>query len=167
MTFQRMLILCLMLFVPLLPAQAAASPPINDAAALQGVKEGKGVFLIDFSDAKKTAFYLEIIKGTHAGLIRQGVKPSFVIVYIGPTVRFLTTTPDGELELEQGDALKAIAEQVKELDQLGVRQEICAIATKVFKVPNETVLPGLTLVGDGFISLIGWQTQGYKLVPLF
>lgn len=166
MTFQRILIFCMLFFSPLLPAQAATAP-INDAAALQGVKDGKGVFLIDFSDAKKTAFYLEIIKGTHAGLTRQGVKPSFVIVYIGPTVRFLTTAPDGELELEQGDALKAIADRVKELDQLGVRQEICAIATKVFKVPNETVLPGLTLVGDGFISLIGWQTQGYKLVPLF
>lgn len=166
MTIQRIMIFCMLLFSPLLPAQAATAP-INDAAALQGVKEGKGVFLIDFSDARKTAFYLEIIKGTHAGLIRQGVKPSFVIVYIGPTVRFLTTAPDGELELEQGDALKAIAGRVKELDQLGVRQEICAIATKVFKVPNETVLPGLTLVGDGFISLIGWQTQGYKLIPLF
>lgn len=166
MTFNRILILCMLLFSPLLPAQAATAP-INDAAALQGVKEGKGVFLIDFSDAKKTAFYLEIIKGTHAGMTRQGVKPSFVIVYIGPTVRFLTTAPDDELELEQGDALKAIAERVKELDQLGVRQEICAIATRVFKVPNETVLPGLTLVGDGFISLIGWQTQGYKLIPLF
>ena len=166
MTFQRVLIFCLLLLSPLLPAQAATAP-ISDAAALQGVKDGKGVFLIDFSDAKKTALYLEIIKGTHAGLTRQGVKPSFVIVYIGPTVRFLTTAPDGELELEQGDALKAIADRVKELDQLGVRQEICAIATKVFKVPNETVLPGLTLVGDGFISLIGWQAQGYKLIPLF
>jgi intracellular sulfur oxidation DsrE/DsrF family protein len=166
MTIQRLLILCMLLFVPLLPAQAATAP-INDAAALQGVKEGKGVFLIDFSDPKKTAFYLEIIRGTHAGLTRQGVKPDFVIVYIGPTVRFLSTRPDDELEMEQGDALKAIAEQVKELDKLGVRQEICAIATRVFKVPNETILPGLTLVGDGFISLIGWQTQGYKLVPLF
>ena len=166
MTFQRILIFCMLLLSPLLPAQAATAP-ISDAAALQGVKDGKGVFLIDFSDAKKTALYLEIIKGTHAGLTRQGVKPSFVIVYIGPTVRFLTTAPDGELELEQGDALKAIADRVKELDQLGVRQEICAIATKVFKVPNETVLPGLTLVGDGFISLIGWQAQGYKLIPLF
>ena len=67
----------------------------------------------------------------------------------------------------QVSVIKAIAMQVKELNKLGVRQEICAIATKAFKVPNETVLPGLTLVGDGFISLIGWQTQGYKLVPLF
>ena len=166
MTFQRILTLCMLLFVPLLPAQAATAP-INDAAALQGVKEGKGVFLIDFSDPKKTAFYLEIIRGTHAGLTRQGVKPQFVVVYIGPTVRFLSSKPDDELELEQGDALKAIAKQVTELNKLGVRQEICAIATRVFKVPNETILPGLTLVGDGFISLIGWQTQGYKLVPLF
>ncbi|OZA13871.1 MAG: hypothetical protein B7X94_01760 [Hydrogenophilales bacterium 17-62-8] len=166
MNFQWILISCMLLLTPLLPAQAATDP-INDAAALQGVKEGKGVFLVDFSDPKKTAFYLEIIRGTHAGLTRQGVKPRFVIVYIGPTVRFLSTKPDDELELEQGDALKAIAEQVKELNKLGVRQEICAIATKVFKVPNETVLPGLTLVGDGFISLIGWQTQGYKLIPLF
>lgn len=165
MALRRILILFMLLFSPLFPAQAATAP--SDAAALRGVKDGKGVFLIDFSDAKKTAFYLELIKGTHAGLMRQGVKPSFVIVYIGPTVRFLTTAPDGELEVEQGDALKAIADQVKELDQLGVRQEICAIATKVFKVPNETVLPGLTLVSDGFISLIGWQTQGYKLIPLF
>ena len=166
MTFQRILTLCMLLFVPLLPAQAATAP-INDAAALQGVKEGKGIFLIDFSDPKKTAFYLEIIRGTHAGLTRQGVKPRFVVVYIGPTVRFLSSKPDDELELEQGDTLKAIAKQVTELNKLGVRQEICAIATRVFKVPNETILPGLTLVGDGFISLIGWQTQGYKLVPLF
>jgi intracellular sulfur oxidation DsrE/DsrF family protein len=156
----------MLLFAPLLTAQAATAP-INDAAALQGVKEGKGVFLIDFNDPKKTAFYLEIIRGTHAGFTRQGVKPDFVIVYIGPTVRFLSTRPDDELELEQGDALKAVAEQVKALNTLGVRQEVCAVATTVFKVPNETILPGLTLVGDGFISLIGWQTQGYKLVPLF
>ena len=166
MTIQRLLILCMLIFAPLLPAQAATAP-INDAAALQGMKEGKGVFLIDFSDPKKIAFYLKIIKGTHAGLTRQGVKPDFVIVYIGPTVRFLSTRPDDELELEHRDALTAIAEQVKELHQLGVRQEICTIATQVYKVPNDTVLPGLTLVGDGFISLIGWQTQGYKLVPLF
>ncbi|HRK79200.1 MAG TPA: DsrE family protein, partial [Thiobacillus sp.] len=140
---------------------------LKERSLLKTRGDSKGVFLVDFSDPKKTAFYLEIIRGTHAGLTRQGVKPRFVIVYIGPTVRFLSTKPDDELELEQGDALKAIAEQVKELNKLGVRQEICAIATKVFKVPNETVLPGLTLVGDGFISLIGWQTQGYKLIPLF
>lgn len=167
MTIPRLLMLVLVLFLPHFSALAQTTPAINDAAALRGVHEGKGVFLIDFNDAKKTAFYLEIIKGSHAGLIRQGVKPNFVIVYIGPTVRFLSSAPDSDLEIENSDALKAIAERVAELHQLGVRQEVCAVATRVFKVANESLLPGLSLVGDGFISLIGWQTQDYKLVPLF
>ena len=145
----------------------ATAAPINDSHALRGIKEGKGVFLIDFTDPRKTAFYLDIIKSTHAGMVRQGVKPNFVIVYIGPTVKFLTTKPDDELALEHDESLKAIARHAKDLKDLGVRHEVCAVATQVFKVDNATVLPSMHLVGDGFISLIGWQTQGYKLIPLF
>lgn len=141
--------------------------PISDSFALRGVKEAKGVFLIDFTDPKKTAFYLDIIKGTHANLLRQGVKPHFVIVYIGPTVKFLTTKPDDELVLEHDESLKAIARHAEALNKLGVRHEVCAVATQVFKVDNATILPSMHLVGDGFVSLIGWQTQGHKLVPLF
>lgn len=169
MPFRSLLnfMMLLSLFAAMHPAVAVQTPPIDDRAALQGVREGKGVFLIDFTDPRKTASYLDIIKGTHAGLIRQGVKPDFVIVYIGPTVRFLSSAPDKDLEFEHAETLKAIARHVGGLHQLGVRQEVCAIATRAFHVPNETLLPGLSLVGDGFISLIGWQSQGYKLVPLF
>lgn len=167
MTFRRLLLLALLLCLPYSAARAETAPAIDDAAALKDVRVGKGVFLIDFTDPRKTAFYLEIIRGTHAGMIRQGVKPDFVIVYIGPTVRFLSRTPEVDLEMQHDDDLKAVAEQVAALHELGVRQEVCAIATRVFKVPNDSLLPGLSLVGDGFISLIGWQTQGYKLVPLF
>lgn len=49
----------MMLFTPLFTAQAATAP-IIDAAALQGV-------------SKKTAFYLETIKGTHAGQLTMNV----------------------------------------------------------------------------------------------
>lgn len=167
MFFKRLLIACWLLLTSSFLLPGAQASEINDAAALRGVTEGKGVFLIDFNDPGKTDFYLKIIKGTHAGMLRQGVKPDFVVVYIGPTVRFLTTKPGDDLALEHDDALKGIAQSVRELQELGVRQEICAIATKVFMVDNDTILPGLTLVGDGFISLIGWQSQGYRLVPLF
>lgn len=161
--FVNLATLVLLAFHGLAPAAA----PIDDRAALRGVKSGKGVFLIDFTEPRKTAFYLDIIRGTHAGFQRQGVKPDLVIVYIGPTVRFLTRTPDEELVIDHDPSLQAIAEHVQALHALGVRQEVCSIATRVFKVDNANLLPGLSLVGDGFISLIGWQTQGYKLVPLF
>lgn len=145
----------------------AAEAPIDDAAALGGLEVGKGVFLIDFTSPKKTAFYLEIIRGTHAGMLQQGVQPDFVLVFIGQTVAYLTTRPDDELELEYGTELRSIAASVEALHELGVRMEVCAVATRVFGVDNDAILPGMHVVGDGFVSLIGWQSQGYKLVPIF
>ena len=146
---------------------ALTAHAFDDTDALRGVKEGKGLFLVDLTQPQKPALYLEIIQGSHAGLKRQGVKPDFVVVYIGPTVRFLTTKPSDELELEFGDELARIQKAVKRLGELGVKQEVCAIATRVFDVDNATLPKEMKLVGDGFISLIGYQSQGYKLVPIY
>jgi len=140
---------------------------INDSAALKDLKIAKSVFLIDFTNPKKTAFYLNIIKGSYDGLVRQNVKPEFVLVFIGKTVEYLTTQPTDELEMEYAEQLHSIAETAKALKALGVRMEVCAVATKVFGIDNATILPSMDVVGDGFISLIGWQNQGYKLVPIF
>jgi intracellular sulfur oxidation DsrE/DsrF family protein len=150
-----------------LPVSAMAQAAIDDSASLNGIKEAKGVFLIDFTNPKKTAFYLKVIKGTHQGFVKQGVKPDMILVFIGQTVKYLSTEPDDELELEFESELKSIAQTVRELYALGVRMEVCAVATKEFGVDNQTILPEMKVVGDGFISLIGWQTQGYKLVPIF
>jgi intracellular sulfur oxidation DsrE/DsrF family protein len=88
-------------------------------------------------------------------------------VYIGETVRYLSSRPDPKLLVEHEDALEAVAILVKELAGMGVRQEVCAIATQVMGVDNASLHEGLTVVADGFISLIGYQTQGYRLVPIF
>ncbi|MET0029649.1 MAG: DsrE family protein [Candidatus Thiodiazotropha sp.] len=154
-------------FLLLLTASLEAEPLIDDSAALKGVELTRSVFLIDFTNPRKTAFYLDIIEGTHDGLVRQGVTPHMVLVFIGETVRYLSTAPDDLLEMEYADELASIAESVKALDARGVRMEVCAVATRVFGVDNASILPEMSVVGDGFISLIGWQTQGHKLVPIF
>ena len=140
---------------------------INDAAALADLKTGKGVFLVDIGDARKLNFYLEVIQGTYKGMKQQGVEPDFVLVYIGPSVKYLSTSPSAEVEKSAAGVLLEIESNVEALAELGVRQEICAVATRVFAIDDESVLPELTLVGDGFISLIGYQAQGYHLVPVF
>lgn len=145
----------------------ADGPAINDQAALADLKTGKGVFLVDIGDAKKLNFYLEVIQGTYKGMKSQAVEPDFVLVYIGPSVKYLTTSPSKEAEQAAGGVLLEIESNVEKLATLGVRQEICAVATRVFGIENNTILPGLTLVADGFISLIGYQAQGYHLVPVF
>ena len=148
-------------------AVQAGKPGISDAAALGDLKTGKGVFLVDIGDPKKLNFYLEVIQGTYKGMKDQGVDPDFVMVFIGPSVKYLSTLPSAETEQVAGGVLMEIESNVEVLATLGVKQEVCAVATRVFGIDNETLLPGLTLVGDGFISLIGYQSQGYHLVPVY
>ncbi|KAG1707815.1 Formate dehydrogenase subunit alpha [Nymphon striatum] len=123
---------------------------INDSAALKGVKEAKSVFLIDFTNAKKTAFYLKIIEGTYKGLVKQNVKSDMVLVFIGKTVKYLSTKPGDELELEFDEELTSIQNSIKALSKLGVRMEVCAVATKVFGVDNKTIPTEMNIVGDEF-----------------
>ncbi|MFP4251966.1 MAG: DsrE family protein [Guyparkeria sp.] len=148
-----------------MPLSVQAAEPIDDTAALAGVEEAKGVFQIDFTEAEKTAFYLEIIRGTHANFERQGLDPDLVIVFIGPTVQFLTTEADEETV--DPAILMRIESEVEQLAELGVRLEVCAVATEVFGVDNDTLFDGLELTGDGFVSMIGWQAQGYHPVTMF
>ena len=159
---QCVYLVCLMLLINNINARE-----ISDAAALKGVTKAKSVFLIDFTNPVKTASYLNIIRGTHQGLIKQNVNSDMVLVFIGPTVKYLTNKPDEELVLQYKSELKSIQESIIEFKKLGVRMEVCVIATKVFNIDNNSIPQQMNLVADGFISLIGWQTQGYKLVPIF
>ncbi|MCW9046597.1 MAG: DsrE family protein [Gammaproteobacteria bacterium] len=145
----------------------AETREVNDSAALADLKTGKGVFLIDIGDAKKLNFYLEVIQGTYKGMKAQGVKPDFILVYIGPSVKYLTRSPSSEVEEKNAGVLIDIETNVEALAKLGIKQEICAVATKVFGINNEDVFKDLKLVADGFVSLIGYQAQGYHLVPVF
>ena len=124
---------------------------IDDSVALNGVKETKSVFLIDFTNVQKTAFYLRIIEGTHKGLVSQGVKPNMVLVFIGETVKFLSTEQDEAFEMEHEEHLESIQNSIKKLSSLGVRMEVCAVATKVFNVDNSTIPKEMEIIADGFI----------------
>ena len=136
----------------------------NDAAALAGLDSTKSVFLINKATAAETARYLKGIRATHVSLAKQGVAPTTVLVFLGKPVQYITTEPDKTIAAEQEDALSSIAATAKELKELGVRMEVCSAATKHFGVDNASLLPEMDVVGNGFISLIGWQSKGY--VPM-
>lgn len=157
----------MLLFTFLFAVSLSAEQKYDDSVALNGISETKAVFLIDFQTAQKTAFYMDLIVGTYDGLKRQNVEPEMVVVVIGPTVKFLSKTANPELTFDYEKEFDSIQKSIKELHKRGVRIEVCAIATDVFKVDNNTLPQELSVVADGFISLIGWQTQGYKLVPVF
>lgn len=165
--FQKAFRPLLVLIVFLASLNASAEEVYDDSVALNGITSAKGVFLIDFQTAQKTAFYMDLIVGTYDGLVKQNVEPEMVVVVIGPTVKFLSKTANPELTFDYEKEFDSIQKSIKELHKRGVRIEVCAIATDVFNIDNKSLPEELSVVADGFISLIGWQTQGYKLVPVF
>ena len=163
-------LLAAVLAVVAVPAFAADSNKNEDSktsgsvAALDGVKEAKTVFLVKKDSAASTAGFLKAIRGTHQGILDQGVASDVVVVFLGPAVQYLSTEPSDELAKEHGDSLQSIVETAAALKELGVRMEVCGAATKHFGVDNSTILDEMDVVDNGFISLIGWQSQGH--VPM-
>ena len=60
-----------------------------------------------------------------------------------------------------------IATTISAMSKDGIELEICLIAAKVFNVDSASVLPEIKRVGNGWISMIGYQAQGYSLVPVY
>lgn len=136
-------------------ALAAAVP--DDRAALAGVSSGKGFFDVNVAEADRLLLYLKVIGLTHASLAEQQVSPDLIVAFRGPAVKLLV------LGDEKG---QAIAGQIRRLHEQGVRFEACAVATGLFEV-DVTKLPAeVTLVGNTFVSSIGYQSRGYALIPI-
>ncbi len=48
----------------------------------------------------------------------------------------------------------------------GVKLEVCLYALKVLGVDPKTILPEVDKVGNGFISVVGYQAKGYSVVTI-
>jgi intracellular sulfur oxidation DsrE/DsrF family protein len=150
----------------LLPATAQASQ-LNNEEALKGITEINTIYDIRKSDPRVMLSYLKGIESNHKNLLKENVKPNLRIIFIASAVKFITTKPSENVELEYSESLKGIAEQIQRLIDIGVSMEVCAAATAYYKVDNATLLPGIKPVRSGFIAVMAWQAQGYSLVPVY
>ncbi|WP_163338445.1 DsrE family protein [Desulfopila sp. IMCC35008] len=158
------LISLITLLLAYLPSLARSE--VNDQYALTGVSDAKAVFDIQLSKPEKFAFYLEVISKTHKGIVDQGGHPEFVVAVRGPSIRYISkeTWSFSEEDLQY---LETSARLIKDLKSRGVRFEACSIAAGLFKVDHQTYLAAVDPVGNTLISLIGYQAQGYGLVPIY
>jgi intracellular sulfur oxidation DsrE/DsrF family protein len=148
-------------------SRAVSAETLDNAQALQGINTARAVYDLRKSNPKALAAYLKAIVGNHADLREAGVKPDLRLVFIAEAVKFITTDPAPEVALEHEATLADIAKTITELDRLGVKMEVCGGATRAFGVDNQTLLPELKAVRSGFIAVMGYQNQGYALVPVY
>ena len=154
----------LLAFLTAQPALAAAKP--DDADALRGVEQGKVLFDINMTDANKMTLYLAVIRETVDDLRRQNVEPDVILAFRGQSVRLISKDRE-QMELTDYEHLDRIAEQLADLHEQGVRMEACSVATRLFGVDNGALPEGVKPVGNTFVSLIGYQAQGYANIPIY
>ncbi len=163
-TAQRVFSILLMLAL-LVPGAASAEKP-SDAHALEGVTSGRVAWDINMGSPRALLVNLRVIDETYEDLKRQGVEPDMIFTFRGPSAR-LVSGDRTDVPLDEEAVYDEIAEQVKALlAKPNVRMEVCSIATRLFGIDNKTLLPGLEVVGNTFVSQIGYQSKGYATIPI-
>jgi len=137
----------------------------DDSAALAGIKEGKIAFDIHEGNPKLLLARLNIIDETRQSLIQQGVKPSFILAFRGPATKLVQTDQD-KIKPEDRELAAKVAAKIKEMSKApGVDGfEQCAVASRTQETKTELVLPEVRVVGNGFISLMAYQSRGYAYI---
>lgn len=157
---KKALIALLVLF----PSILYAGDP-DDKQALAGLTSVKIVCDVNVGEAKMLLRRLELIDETYSQLIDAGVTPTVVVAFRGGASRFVTR---GVKYVDAGDAgiKKEIQGWVDQFSQHGFRLEQCAIAAKAYEVDPADFLPTVTVVQNGYISIVAYQARGYAFLPM-
>ncbi|MCB2149616.1 MAG: DsrE family protein [Deltaproteobacteria bacterium] len=157
---KKALIALLVLF----PSMLYAGNP-DDKQALADLTSVKIVCDVNVGEAKPLLRRLELIDETYSQLLDAGVTPTIVVAFRGGASRFVTR---GVKYVDAKDAgiKKEIQGWIDQFGQHGFRLEQCAIAAKAQEVDPADFLPAITVVQNGYISIVAYQTRGYAFLPM-
>lgn len=146
---------------PVLGAHAIAA----DDSPMAGMKEAKVAFDITAGEPGRLLNILNTIDETREGFARHGVTPRFVLAFRGPAT-LLTQTDLSRLKPEDRETAGKIAAKLKQLrGSAGIeRMDQCSIAMRGQKVDKAQVSPDVTVVENGWITLVGYQARGYAYI---
>lgn len=135
------------------------------AQALQGVDRYDAVYDVSQGNPKVANIVFWAVKNSYEvpevkALPKQ---PNIVIVFHGPAVKLISSdkTPFNGAEWAE---VEKFQETLQQLKKDGVKMEVCLYAAKVMGVDKNTIIPEVDHVGNGFVSVIGYQMQNYAVV---
>ncbi len=137
---------------------------LHDKEALGDLTSAKALFDITTPDGETLLFYLQLIGESVDDMKKAGVEPEVVILFHGKAVEWVTN--DLEKMPNHEMAEKIHAEINKLTGRSEVNMEACSVANKVFGVKNESIVKGVHVANNTWISSIGYQNRGYAIVPV-
>lgn len=158
------LMLSAVVVLALFVTQAAAGGYDN---ALKGVKGLDAVFDVSQGSPKVANVVFWAVKNVYEDETVRALStpPQVAVVFHGPAVKLISTDRSA-FKAEEDAELDKFAETIRQMKKDGVKLEVCDYALKVMGVDPATVMPEIDHVGNGFISVIGYQAQGYAVVRI-
>jgi intracellular sulfur oxidation DsrE/DsrF family protein len=151
-------------FVAMLPASAFAQGYDN---AFKGVDTYDAVFEVTQGNPQTANIVFWAVKNAYeaAEVKTLANAPNIAIVFHGPAVKLLSSDRRLFNGAEWAEVEK-FQQTLRQMKEDGVKLEICLYAAKVMGVDKATILPEIDGVGNGFVSVIGYQMQGYGVVRI-
>lgn len=88
-------------------------------------------------------------------------------LFLGDVSKNRVSTSDNDQDNDQKEHLDALADKISDMYNDGVEFEICLTAAHAFDVDPDTILPEITKVKNGWITVIGYQQKGYAMIADF
>jgi len=135
--------------------------------ALKGVKNYDVIFDVSQGNPKIANLVFWAVKNAYEVDEVKAItkKPNVAVVFHGPVVKLLSSNraPFDDAEWAEVEKFQATLRQMK---KDGVNLEVCLYAAQVLGVDKETIIPEVDHVGNGFVSIAGYQLQGYAVVRI-
>jgi len=156
--------LCMLLMILLLASSLPAAQLENENA-LKGLSEAKVIFDINVGKPNLLLLRLKFVDKTYQELLKFGVTPKFVLAFRGQASRYVTA---GEDYLHPDDLAekRQVEDWIRQFSKAGMQLEQCAMAAELQRIELDEFMPEIEVVANGYISLIGYQNQGYAFVPM-
>ena len=138
---------------------------LTDANALKGLRAVKVVCDVNVGDPELLLRRMGQIDDTYTQLIDAGIQPTFIVAFRGPATRYVTRGT-GYVSPEHHTVKKEIQGWIDQFHENGFILEQCAIAARAQKVSYDDILPQITVVQNGYISIVAYQNRGYALLPM-
>lgn len=135
--------------------------------ALKGVKSYDAVFEVTQKSPKISNLIFWAVKNAYEEAEVKGLAndPNIAIVFHGRAVNLLSSNRAPFNDTEWAEVEK-FQDTLRQMKKDGVKLEVCLYAVKVMGVDKATILPEIDQVGNGFVSVIGYQMQGYAVVRI-
>ncbi len=139
----------------------------DEYPALKGVKGIRTVFDVSLGSPQvaNVVFWAVRNVSNDKSTLALSESPQVAVVFHGPAVKMISTDRPG-FNASDNAALDQLARTIREMKNDGIRFEVCDYALKVMDVDPETIMPEIDHVGNGFISIAGYQAQGYAAITI-